>query len=136
MGDVLQAARPHTVRSLLVFLHLLERDTEPVAECRLAHSEHHPAHPDAAAHVFVDRVLFDVFHDTSELLLHGAAGSRLTDVTTVRLIYWAATSCLRSAQTRRRSHRRRPRTGAACAARPPSSTSLILVQFVIERDHD
>jgi hypothetical protein len=72
MRDLLQAARPHTVRSFLVFLDLLEREPEPVAELRLAHSEHQPAHPDPAAYVFVDRVggLFKgcLFHDTSELL--------------------------------------------------------------------
>jgi hypothetical protein len=72
MGDVLQAARPHTVRSLLVFLHLLERNPEPVAELRLAHSEHHPTHSDPAAYVFVDRIgcLSDcLFHDTPELVM-------------------------------------------------------------------
>jgi len=54
--NVLQAARANAVRSLLIFLHLLEREPKPVAELLLAHSEHHPAHPDPAAHVFVDKV--------------------------------------------------------------------------------
>jgi len=53
---VLQAARADAVPSRLVFLHLLERDPEPVGESLLAHSEHHSAHPDPAAHVFVDGV--------------------------------------------------------------------------------
>ena len=35
MREVLQAARAHTVRSLLVFLHLLEREPEPIGELRL-----------------------------------------------------------------------------------------------------
>jgi len=56
MRDVLQAARAHTVRSLLVFLDLLERDPEPIAELLLGHSEHQPAHPDPAAYVLVDGV--------------------------------------------------------------------------------
>jgi hypothetical protein len=130
MRDLLQAARPHAVGAFLVFLNLLEGQAERLPKLFLAHSEHLPAHPDPAAHVFVDRVLFDfLFHDTSELLMHGAAGSTLAGVTMVRVIYSAATSCVRPVQTRRRSHRRRPRSGAACAARPPSSTSLILVQF-------
>src|SRR5262249_6436744 len=66
MRDVLQAARAHTVRSLLVFLHLLEREPESIAELFLTHSEHHPTHSDPAAYVFVDRIggLFDqcLFH--------------------------------------------------------------------------
>ena len=48
MRDVLQAARAHTVRSLLVFLHLLEREAERIAEFLLAHAEHHAPHADAA----------------------------------------------------------------------------------------
>jgi hypothetical protein len=51
--------------------------SEPVAELRLAHSEHHPAHPDPAAHVFVDGIngSFDhcLFHSTSEILMVGGA---------------------------------------------------------------
>src|SRR5690242_7431684 len=126
MRDVLQAARPHAVGALLVFLNLLGGHAEHLPKLFLAHSEHLPAHPDPAAHVLVDRVLFDfLFHDTSELLTHGAAGSTLAGVTMVRLIYSAATSCVRLSQTRRRSQRRRPESGAACAARPPGSTSLL-----------
>jgi hypothetical protein len=69
LRDVLQAARPDAVRSFLVFLHLLEREPEPVAELLLAHSEHQPAHPDPASHVFVNGVGDPLdhcfFHDTS-----------------------------------------------------------------------
>jgi hypothetical protein len=75
LRDVLQAARADAVRSFLIFLHLLEREPESVAELLLAHSKHQPAHPDPAAHVFVDRVggPFDhcYFHDTS---MHKALG--------------------------------------------------------------
>src|SRR5215467_14366149 len=65
--DVLQAARADAVLSALIFLHLLEREPEAVAEFLLTHSEHHPTHPDTAAYVLVDGVwdLFDhcLFHD-------------------------------------------------------------------------
>src|SRR5262245_12128004 len=40
MRDVLQAARADAVPSLLVFLHLLEREPEPLGEFLLAHTEH------------------------------------------------------------------------------------------------
>jgi hypothetical protein len=56
MGDVLQAARADAILSILIFLHLLPRQPEVVAELLSAHSEHHPAHPDPAAHVFVDGI--------------------------------------------------------------------------------
>ncbi len=36
--------------------HLLETDTEPVAERRLAHVQHNPAHAHSAADVFVDGI--------------------------------------------------------------------------------
>jgi hypothetical protein len=54
MRDVLQAARPDAVPSALIFLYLLPREPEGVAELLSAHSEHYPAHPDTAAHVSVD----------------------------------------------------------------------------------
>src|SRR5205814_8661027 len=54
--DVLEPPRADAVDALLVFLYLLERDAERVAELRLAHAEHHPAHAYAAADVPVDRV--------------------------------------------------------------------------------
>jgi hypothetical protein len=68
---LLQAARSDTICSLLIFLHLLERNPERVAEFRLAHSEHLPMHPDPAAHVFVHGVgglfLYCSFHDASPI---------------------------------------------------------------------
>jgi hypothetical protein len=54
MRDVLQAACADAVLSVLVFLHLLPGESEAVAELLSAHSEHYPAHPDTAAHVFID----------------------------------------------------------------------------------
>src|SRR5882672_2690473 len=53
---VLQAARTDAVGALLVFLHLLERDLERLAQLLLAHAEHLPAHPQPAAYVLVDRI--------------------------------------------------------------------------------
>ena len=68
---MLQAARADAIRSVLVFLHLLEGDPEAVGELLLAHSEHLPAHPDPAPYVFVDGVSqsFDhcLFHGSSEV---------------------------------------------------------------------
>ena len=55
-GDLLQPARADAVGALLVFLHLLEGQTERVAELFLAHAQHHPAHAHAAAHMLVDRI--------------------------------------------------------------------------------
>jgi hypothetical protein len=67
MREVLQAARADAVRSLLIFLHLLECEPERIAELLLGHSENHPAHPDTAAHMLIDKVegLIDhcLFHD-------------------------------------------------------------------------
>jgi len=75
LRDVLQAARADAGRAILVFLHLLGRKPERVAELRLAHSEHHPTHADPAAHVSVDRVGDPsdhcLFH--SEILTRGGA---------------------------------------------------------------
>jgi hypothetical protein len=44
VGDLLQPARPHTVRALLVFLHLLERKVEFISQIGLAHIQHDSAH--------------------------------------------------------------------------------------------
>jgi hypothetical protein len=54
--DVLQAACADTVRALLVFLDLLERDAERLAQLLLAHAEHGPAQPDSAADVDIYRI--------------------------------------------------------------------------------
>ena len=59
---MLQAARANAIRSLLIFLHLLERDAEGIAKLRLVHTEHHSAHAHPAAHVLVDRVERLLYH--------------------------------------------------------------------------
>jgi hypothetical protein len=51
---VLQPARADGVRTLLVFLRLLETDTEPIAKRRLAYSKHYAAH--TIADVSIDGV--------------------------------------------------------------------------------
>jgi hypothetical protein len=52
----LQPARANTIGPLLVFLHLLERKTERIAELPLAHGEHQPPHAHPAADVLVDGI--------------------------------------------------------------------------------
>ena len=54
--DVLQPARANAVRALLVFLDLLKRQPKCVAEIRLAHCQHHPAHAHPVADVLVDGI--------------------------------------------------------------------------------
>src|SRR6516164_10670755 len=54
--DLLQPARANAVRALLVFLDLLKRQPKCVAEIRLAHCQHHPAHAHPAADVLVDGI--------------------------------------------------------------------------------
>jgi hypothetical protein len=56
LGDVLQAARADAVHAILVFLHLLKTDTEPIAERRLTHVQHDPAHTYPAANMLVGGV--------------------------------------------------------------------------------
>ena len=65
MRDLLQPARANTVCALLVFLHLLERQTERVPQLLLAHRKHHPAHAHPATHVPVDGIwgLFGAGHN-------------------------------------------------------------------------
>src|SRR5262249_52278476 len=47
-------ACPDAVHAPLVFLHLLERETERVPQLLLAHCEHLPPHPHSAADVLVN----------------------------------------------------------------------------------
>ena len=56
LGDLLQPARSDAVSALLVFLHLLEREAERIAQFSLAHCKHHAAHAHPAADVLVDWV--------------------------------------------------------------------------------
>ncbi len=51
-----QPARTNAVDALLVFLHLLERQTQLLAELLLAHAEQHAAKAHAAADMNVDRI--------------------------------------------------------------------------------
>src|SRR6516164_7784820 len=56
LGNLLEPACSDPVRALLIFLNLLERETEGLAELFLTHGQHHAPHPDPAPHVPVDRV--------------------------------------------------------------------------------
>src|SRR5271169_2563571 len=56
VGNVLQPAGADPIGAFLVFLDLLKRQAESVAEFFLAHRQHHPAHANAASDMFVDRV--------------------------------------------------------------------------------
>jgi hypothetical protein len=56
VGDLLQPTRSDAVSTLLVFLHLLEREAERIAQFSLAHCKHHAAHAHPAADVLVDWV--------------------------------------------------------------------------------
>src|SRR5262249_58179146 len=53
LGKVLQAAGADAVGPLLIFLDLLKSDPEGVSELGLAHIEHEPSHPHAAADMLV-----------------------------------------------------------------------------------
>src|SRR5262249_21878182 len=55
-GNLLEPACSDPVRALLIFLNLLERETQGLAELFLTHGQHHSPHPDSAPHVPVDRV--------------------------------------------------------------------------------
>src|ERR1700730_3245925 len=64
MGNLLQPAGPYSVRSLLVFLHLLEGETQCATELFLAHRQHHAAHAHATADVLVDGIRGLLSHNT------------------------------------------------------------------------
>src|SRR3954453_14388420 len=57
-GNRLQAAGTDAIGALFIFLDLLERDAEILAQLFLAHSEHIAAKPDPASHVNVDGIGF------------------------------------------------------------------------------
>ena len=65
--SVMQAAGADAISPLLVFLHLLEREAERVAELLLTHAEHHPAHTYSTADVLVGRIGAFLCHVTSSL---------------------------------------------------------------------
>jgi hypothetical protein len=52
LGDMLQATCADAVRALFIFLHLLECQTERIAEFHLGHTKHQAAHADALAWLF------------------------------------------------------------------------------------
>src|SRR5262245_14632144 len=56
LGHLIELAGADPVRTFLVFLHLLECETEMLAQFLLTHPHKHPLHPDAVAHVDVDGV--------------------------------------------------------------------------------
>jgi hypothetical protein len=53
---MLQSARPDSVRTLLVLLHLLAAKAERIGQLCLAYREHHPPHAHPAANVHVNGV--------------------------------------------------------------------------------
>ena len=55
-GHFKQTAGTDPVGALLIFLDLLEREVEVLAELFLAHAHQHAAHPQPASNVNVDRV--------------------------------------------------------------------------------
>jgi hypothetical protein len=61
LRDLLQPARADPIRALLVFLNLLEGQSEGLAELFLAETEKHAAQPNATANMPVD-VIGRLFH--------------------------------------------------------------------------
>ena len=53
MGDLLQPAGPDAGGAFLIFLHLLEGETEPIGQLLLAHCQHLAAHAHPGADVVV-----------------------------------------------------------------------------------
>src|SRR3989338_1016667 len=53
---LVEAARADTVRTLLVFLNLLERQPEGLAQLLLTHADKHALHADPAAHMHIDGI--------------------------------------------------------------------------------
>jgi len=62
--NALQAAGADAVRAFFIFLHLLERHAERVAEIRLGHIKHQAAHANALPHVFVSRMYSILRHSS------------------------------------------------------------------------
>jgi hypothetical protein len=59
---LLEPARANSVGPFFVFLNLLKRQTQSVAQFFLTHAEHDTPHTDAAANVPIDRVRY-FFHE-------------------------------------------------------------------------
>lgn len=60
--DRLQPAGTYTICALLIFLNLLKRKAQRIAEFFLAHSEQDAPHPDAASNMFVNRIRSTFHH--------------------------------------------------------------------------
>ena len=54
-GDVLETAGTNPVRAFFVFLDLLERQADGLAQCRLGHAQECAAQPDATSNISVNR---------------------------------------------------------------------------------
>jgi hypothetical protein len=54
LEHLLQPARTDAVGALLVFLHLLKRQAEGIAELFLTHAQHHSPHAHARTDMLVD----------------------------------------------------------------------------------
>src|SRR5260370_16216200 len=76
-GDVQQAARADVIHAILVFLHLLEADTEPIVERRLAHVQHNSAPTHTTADVFVDGIGGSFLHHLNRMRAEGLARKAL-----------------------------------------------------------
>src|SRR5260370_42143480 len=76
-GDVQQAARADVIHAILVFLHLLEADTEPIVERRLAHVQHNSAPTHTTADVFVDGIGGSFLHHLNRRRAEGLARQTL-----------------------------------------------------------
>jgi hypothetical protein len=72
--DLLQPARSDAVGALLVFLHLLEGETEPIGQLLLAHCKHHAAHAHPTANMLVDGPLRGSWAALASLRAHPASG--------------------------------------------------------------
>src|ERR1700719_2750242 len=81
LGNLLQSARSDSVCTLFVFLHLLEREFECIAELFLAHPQHHATHSYPAAHVLVDGVGSFLRHYSVLLLFSPGLEPDATDQT-------------------------------------------------------
>src|ERR1044072_1573864 len=74
--DLLKPARADAVGALLVFLHLLECQAEPIGELLLAHAKHHSAHADTRPHMLVGWVRLFFVLGAGECPGHGQSVGR------------------------------------------------------------
>src|SRR5262249_47446983 len=74
---LLKPACSDPVRALLIFLNLLERETEGLAEFFLTHRQHHSPHSKPGPHVPVDRVRGLLCHSSFSYAAVGCRGSTM-----------------------------------------------------------